>query len=624
MRSVRHGGLVLVVSALLFAAVFALRWNASDPVDGVTALYTLPVALLAARFGLRTGLVAGLVAFGLTVTWSLARDAGFGTLAFSSRLLAFLVAGVAVGLIADQVSQSRLERLRLEDEGEAAARRNLRDGQLQALVELLSRAATLEQVAEVYTREGMRLLGAAQGGVFIDNRLIRHRPTTDPAGSPPTVEPGEARADASLFLIAVHRELPGTRDWHTVDLAARTPPTDAARTGTFNYQPDVARIVADYPGLAAIREQSGDQAWAAGPLFGSVGVIGAIAAGYADPQPFDTEQRDLLGKVAARVAEALERASLLEVAGAERARAEASERRASLLADVGAVLAGQWGAAERMQLLLDVLVPALADMGTVELVQSGRLELLVAKHADPARRPALEQLRRLQSGDLPALPNLAQVVRTGQPALGTSISDLVRQWALEADPTSAGLVDDLEVDAFVAVPLRSRGAVIAGLLLMQGGSGRQFGQADLALAELVAGRAALALDNAMLFEQQRDVVTTLQHALLRGDLPLVEGVTATARYRPGMAALDVGGDWYDVVALPDGRVGITLGDVVGRGVAAAATMGQLRTAVAALAPYCSGPAEVLRRLDTFAGAVPGAELATVAYLDFDPATGLLR
>jgi serine phosphatase RsbU (regulator of sigma subunit)/anti-sigma regulatory factor (Ser/Thr protein kinase) len=167
--------------------------------------------------------------------------------------------------------------------------------------------------------------------------------------------------------------------------------------------------------------------------------------------------------------------------------------------------------------------------------------------------------------------------------------------------------------------------VIAGLLLMQSAtSGRRFDEADLALAELVAGRAALALDNAMLYEQQQDVVTTLQHALLPGRLPRIEGVTATARYRPGMAALDVGGDWYDLLALPAGRVGIVLGDVVGRGVEAATSMGQLRSAVAALAPYCTGPAEVLRRLDRFAAGVPGGDLATVAYVEFDPATGVLR
>jgi serine phosphatase RsbU (regulator of sigma subunit)/anti-sigma regulatory factor (Ser/Thr protein kinase) len=178
--------------------------------------------------------------------------------------------------------------------------------------------------------------------------------------------------------------------------------------------------------------------------------------------------------------------------------------------------------------------------------------------------------------------------------------------------------------SFITVPLTARGCVLGGVLLLQSEPGRRFDESDLALAELIAGRAALALDNAMLFEQQHEVATTLQHALLPGRLPQTQEVTATARYRPGTATLDVGGDWYDVITLPGRRVGIVLGDVVGRGVAAAATMGQLRSAVAAIAPYAAGPAEVLQRLDRFAATVPGAELATVAYADFHPGTGCLR
>jgi len=119
-------------------------------------------------------------------------------------------------------------------------------------------------------------------------------------------------------------------------------------------------------------------------------------------------------------------------------------------------------------------------------------------------------------------------------------------------------------------------------------------------------------------------VTSLQHALLPGELPQVPGVSAAARYRPGSAIVDVGGDWYDVIVLPGHRVGIVLGDVVGRGVAAAATMGQLRSAVAALAPHSEHPAQVLDRLDDYGATVRGAALATLVYLDYDPATGLLR
>ena len=615
MRWARHSGAVVTVAVALFVAITVLRWAAADPLDGVTVMYTLPVALLASRFGFRTGVGAALVAFALMVVWILAKDIQFGALAFSSRFVSFLAVGMAVGAIADQRARAAAESRRLELSEKLTARRGRQAELLQSLTSRLSRAATLEQVAAAYTEHGVPLIGASQGGVFVDTGRVRR---TDPVPRPD----GERR---TLSLVAVHRELAGTRDWHVIGLDERTPPTDAARTGEFNFQADVGQILAGYPELAGIREQSGDQAWAAGPLTTAGTVIGALAAGFALPQPFDEEQRDLFRTVAARVAEALDRASLLEDADQERARAEASERRASLLADVGAVLTGAQGSTEKMQRLLDLLVPEFADMGTIELVRADRLEVLAVQHAVTGRREALARLRRLHAADPPAVPNLHHVVTSGRAELGVTIPEPLRRQVTEADPESAALVTELEPASFVAVPLRARGTVLAGLLLMQSAaSGRRFEEADLALAELIAGRAALALDNAILYEQQQDVVTTLQHALLPGRLPRIDGVTATARYRPGMAALDVGGDWYDLLALPAGRVGIVLGDVVGRGVGAATSMGQLRSAVAALAPYCTGPAEVLRRLDRFAAGVPGGELATVAYVEFDPATGVLR
>lgn len=616
MRFARHGGVVIASAGLLFVAITVLRWYSADPLDGVTVMYTLPVALLASRFGFRTGVLAGLVAFVLMVVWILVKDIEFGPLAFVSRLVSFLAVGMAVGAIADQRERAAADSRRAELAERLSARRRRQAELLQALTSQLSRAATLEQVAAAYTTHGVPLLGASQGGVFIDTEQLRRGddPTPRPDGRP-----------ATMSLVAVHRELAGTRDWHVVSLDDRTPPTDAARTRSFNFQADVPQMLAAYPQLAAIREQSGDQAWAAGPLVAADGVIGAIALGFAQPQPFDTEQRELFRTVAERVAEALARATLLEVAGQERARAEASERRASLLADVGAVLTGQFDSADRMQRLLDLLVPPFADMATVELVRGDRLELIAAAHADGSRREALVRLRRLRGAESALVPSLAQVVASGRAELGVTLPEAAVADVVRAGPETAALLADLAPTSFIAVPLKARGAVIAGLLLLQGeGSGRQFDEADLALAELVAGRAALALDNAILYEQQQDVVTTLQHALLPGRLPRIDGVTATARYRPGMAALDVGGDWFDLLALPAGRVGIVLGDVVGRGVEAATSMGQLRSAVAALAPYCTGPAEVLRRLDRFAAGVPGGELATVAYVDYDPATGLLR
>ena len=124
--------------------------------------------------------------------------------------------------------------------------------------------------------------------------------------------------------------------------------------------------------------------------------------------------------------------------------------------------------------------------------------------------------------------------------------------------------------------------------------------------------------------EEREIAIGLQRALLPGKLVVPEGVTVSARYEAASAALEVGGDWYDVFTLADGRVALTVGDVVGHGLAAAAAMGQLRTALAALARYTESPGELLTRLDTFVATSDTTDFATVCYGVLDPTTGVFE
>lgn len=111
---------------------------------------------------------------------------------------------------------------------------------------------------------------------------------------------------------------------------------------------------------------------------------------------------------------------------------------------------------------------------------------------------------------------------------------------------------------------------------------------------------------------------TLQRSLLPDRLPIVPGVEFASRYLPGGAGLEVGGDWYDVFTLPHGRLGLTIGDVVGRGLTAAATMGQLRTALRAYAIETGSPAEVVQRLSQLIAEFEAAHMATLTYAVLDP------
>jgi PAS domain S-box-containing protein len=124
--------------------------------------------------------------------------------------------------------------------------------------------------------------------------------------------------------------------------------------------------------------------------------------------------------------------------------------------------------------------------------------------------------------------------------------------------------------------------------------------------------------------EEREIAIGLQRALLPGTLVVPGGVSVAARYEAASAALEVGGDWYDVFPLADGRVALTVGDVVGHGLAAAAAMGQLRTALAALARYTESPGELLTRLDTFVATTGTTDFATVCYGVLDPATGVFE
>src|SRR4029077_3053972 len=120
--------------------------------------------------------------------------------------------------------------------------------------------------------------------------------------------------------------------------------------------------------------------------------------------------------------------------------------------------------------------------------------------------------------------------------------------------------------------------------------------------------------------EEREIAIGLQRALLPGTLVVPSGVSVAASYEAASAALEVGGDWYDVFPLADGRVGLVVGDVVGHGLAAAAAMGQLRTALVALARYTDSPGELLRRLDTFVATTDATDFATVCYGVLDPST----
>ncbi|MEU0674005.1 SpoIIE family protein phosphatase [Streptomyces sp. NPDC006172] len=158
------------------------------------------------------------------------------------------------------------------------------------------------------------------------------------------------------------------------------------------------------------------------------------------------------------------------------------------------------------------------------------------------------------------------------------------------------------------------------VLWLDFGQHRPFSDEDQLLLSLLAGRLAQGLARAHQIDQQRETALALQRSIL-GPSRLPEGFAV--RYEPATQPLEVGGDWYDTVRLPDGRIGIVVGDCVGRGLEAATVMGQLRSACRALLLQDSGPAQTLMALDHFAAGLPGAMCTTVFCGVLDPESGHL-
>jgi anti-sigma regulatory factor (Ser/Thr protein kinase)/putative methionine-R-sulfoxide reductase with GAF domain len=160
---------------------------------------------------------------------------------------------------------------------------------------------------------------------------------------------------------------------------------------------------------------------------------------------------------------------------------------------------------------------------------------------------------------------------------------------------------------------------LLGVLHVGSRASREFTGDDVALLELAAERLAVAMDHSRMYEREHAVAATLQRSLLPERLPDVQGTTMASRYVPGAADVEVGGDWYDVIPLAAGRVGLAMGDVVSRGVRAASVMGQLRNALRAYALDGRPPVEVLDRLHAVLRSLERREMATLAYMVLDPA-----
>nr|WP_189785533.1 SpoIIE family protein phosphatase [Streptomyces capitiformicae] len=286
-----------------------------------------------------------------------------------------------------------------------------------------------------------------------------------------------------------------------------------------------------------------------------------------------------------------------------------ARQRLALLNEAGARIGTTLNVSRTAQELADVAVPRLADFVSVDLLDS----VLQGEEPAPGPLDSAVRLRRVahQStyegvpeaavalGALDAYPPFsppARALATGKPLLsGLDDPDYLR-W-VEADGIRIERVRRFGFHSAMATPLRARGITLGVVFLARREGSKPFARDDLVLAEELAGRAAVGMDNARRYTRERTNALTLQRSLLPRDLPKQAAVEVAYRYLPAGAGAGVGGDWFDVVPLSGTRVALVVGDVVGHGLHASATMGRLRTAVRTLADVDLPPDELLTHLD---------------------------
>jgi serine phosphatase RsbU (regulator of sigma subunit) len=291
--------------------------------------------------------------------------------------------------------------------------------------------------------------------------------------------------------------------------------------------------------------------------------------------------------------------------------------RAALLAEATSDLALSLDVEGSLQRLAQLVVPAVADWAIIDLAGDDRRPIQVAMAHRDGMEDVLVRFAELQPA---AMTDEAPIMRVLNGAAPIVVAEAMTSRATQyvSDRELLELCDTLGICSAMYVPMTARGRVLGCVALVSGRSGRVFTDDDLDFAADLGRRAALVVDNTRLYEREHRIAQVLQESLLPV-LPDIEGLDLAAVYLPSDSAAQVGGDFFDLMALPDGSTALAVGDVFGHDLAAATAMGQIRVLLRAGAwesatahsPGSSGA--VLCRLDQLVQALELTTFATVLY-----------
>lgn len=507
----------------------------------------------APRPGLRVGCVS--------------QGSGFSGVARTGREGGSLVEPALAGRTAARDDTRLQEAQHAARQAEARAERL---ASLQRITAELFRAMSLDDVVDVALGTGRQELGAQSGSLCLvvgDELELTHA-----VGYPDEV----------------------MKYWRRFPLSAALPAGDAVRTGRPVFVRSPQELHDRYPAFASTPLVK-DQAFTAIPL-AEADPPGCLVFGFKEARDFTEEDKAFLFVLAARCGTALQRAQLFEdqrraiaAQTAARQAAETSRGHLAFLAQASAILSSSLDYENTLNRVAELAVPRLADWCGIYLTgERGEILPVAVTHVDPERVRFVRQLLERFPPRASDPAGIAEIIRTGRPQIYPEISE--EDLAASISGEQLELFKKVGLGAGMALPLQARGKMF-GAFTLANDQGRPLGPDDQALAEDLAARAAIAIDNARLYRDRATVARVLQQSLMPPHLPDIPRVELAARFLP--ASHDIGGDFYDAFALANGNWLLAVGDVCGKGPAAAALTGLIRSALHGVATQASTPAAIL-------------------------------
>lgn len=491
----------------------------------------------------------------------------------------------------------------------AAEESEARTRTVQRVVSDLAAATSVEEVATVIVARG-RVASLARCAA-----LLTVEEPEDPAGLP---ELSVLRSEdvPPLLLPALH-EAAGDR--LALELA------EGMRTIWLD-----DRLRELRPGVAAAMADGGLSALTFVPVTADHRRLGLLLLGSGSPRPGELislddpevarpdnpAEADLLRTLGRQAGQALERARLLE----ETAR---QAHRAAFLLEAARMLAEAADVAETVERVVALAVRRLADVCAVDLLTEHGLVRPAVRHGAPERHSLARELRarHLPTHGVPH-PSV-RALETGRTQWIRTVDDeFLRSIAL--DEAHLSLLRRMELTSMVSVPLTADGRRLGVITLGVDRRRRPFTAADVEVAEQLGLQVSLVVAKAQRYELDVRTSHALQANLLPPPPPAVPGLKTAVRYLAATQGVEVGGDFYDVVVLPNGHVALAVGDVVGHDLTAAATMGQLTSVYRALLVDRPSPSALIDRLQASWALLGLQRMATALFAELDPATGQLR